>query len=63
MYYLGIDHHKRFSQVAAMDEKGKVHLNCRMVNEKVSFTTLKRRFDEPLKAVIEVGRSCVKISV
>ena len=57
MYYLGINHHKRFSQVAAMSERGKPHINCRMVNEKASFTTLKRRFDEPLKAVIEAGRN------
>ena len=59
MYYLGIDYHKRFSQVAVMDEKGKVHINCRMVNEKVSFDALKRRLNgnEPLKAVIEAGRN------
>ena len=51
MYYLGIDYHKRFSQVAVMDEKGKVHINCRMVNEKVSFDAPKRRLNgnEPLK--------------
>jgi len=24
MYYLGIDHHKRYSPVAVVDEKGKV---------------------------------------
>jgi len=54
-----IDHPKRFSQVAAMDERGKVHINCRMGNEKVSFATLKRRFSELLKAV---GFSCVAAS-
>ena len=59
MYYLGIDHHKRFSQVAVMDEKGKVHINCRMANEKVSFQMLKKRLNnhEPLRAVIEAGRN------
>lgn len=55
MYYFDIDHHKRFSQVVAMDEGGKVQINCRIGNEKVSFTTLKRRFDDPLKATIEAG--------
>ena len=59
MYYLGIDHHKRFSQVAVMDERGKVHINCRMANEKVSFEMLKKRLNnhEPLRAVIEAGRN------
>lgn len=57
MYYLGIDHHKRFSRVAVMDERGTVHINCQTVNEKVSLATLKRRFNEPLKAVIEAGRN------
>lgn len=59
MYYLGIDHHKRFSQVAVMDEQGKVHINCRMANEKVSFEILKRRLNNhgPLRAVIEAGRN------
>jgi len=54
MYYLGIDHHKRFSQVAVMDERGKVHINCRMANEKV-----KKHLNnhEPLRAVIEAGRN------
>jgi len=57
MYYLGIDHHKRFCQVAVMDEKGKVHINCRMANEKTSFDVLKRRLNsnEPLRTVIEAG--------
>jgi len=35
--------------------RGQVHINCRIGNEKVSFTTLKRRFDDPLKATIEAG--------
>ncbi len=32
MYYLGIDHHKRYSQVAVVDEKGKVRINSSVVN-------------------------------
>jgi len=27
MYYFGIDHHKRYSQVAVVDEKGTVRSN------------------------------------
>ena len=49
MYYLGIDHHKRFSHVAVIEERGKIHINCRMVNKKSSFDSLKKRLDEPLK--------------
>jgi len=42
-----------------MDEKGKVHINCKMANEKFSFAALKRHLNgnEPLKAVIEAGRN------
>ncbi len=44
MYYLGIDHHKRYSQVAVMDEKGKIQIDSSLINEKVSFKSLKRKF-------------------
>lgn len=57
MYYLGIDHHKRFSQVAVMDEKGEVHMNGKIANEKRDFTLLKKYLREPCKAVIEAGRN------
>jgi len=57
MYYLGIDHHKRFSQVAVMDEKGKIRINSSMVNEKASFESLKEILKEPCKAVVEAGRN------
>jgi len=57
MYYLGIDHHKRFSQVAVMDEKGKVHTNGKIANEKAAFAVLKQYLKEPCKAVIEAGRN------
>ena len=57
MYYLGIDHHKRFSQVAAMDEKDKTRINSSMVNEKASFESLKTILKEPCEAAIEAGRN------
>ena len=56
MYYLGIDHHKRYSQVAVVDEKGKVRINSSVVNQKASFESLKRILKGPCKAVIEAGR-------
>jgi len=57
MYYLGIDHHKKYSQVAVVDEKGKVHSNGKIANEKKAFTLLKEYYKEPYRAVIEAGRN------
>ncbi len=47
MYYLGIDHHKRYSQVAVVDEKGTVRSNGKIVNEKKAFALLKEYYKEP----------------
>ena len=57
MYYLGIDHHKRYSQVAVMDEKGTVRTNGKIANEKKAFALLKEYYKEPCRAVIEAGRN------
>ena len=57
MYYLGIDHHKRYSQVAVMDEKGTVRSNGKIANEKKAFALLKEYYKEPCRAVIEAGRN------
>ena len=57
MYYLGIDHHKRYSQVAVVDEKGTVRTNGKIANEKKAFTLLKEYYKEPCRAVIEAGRN------
>ena len=57
MYYLGIDHHKRYSQVAVMDEKGTVRSNGKIANERKAFALLKEYYKEPCRAVIEAGRN------
>jgi len=57
MYYLGIDHHKKYSQVAVVDEKGKVRSNGKIANEKKAFALLKEYYKEPCRAVIEAGRN------
>lgn len=44
MYYLGIDHYKRYSHVAVMDEKGKIQITSSLINEKAFFESLKRKF-------------------
>ncbi len=57
MYYLGIDHHKRYSQVAVVDEKGTVRTNGKIADEKKAFALLKEYYKEPCRAVIEAGRN------
>ena len=47
MYYFGIDHHKKYSQVAVVDEKGKVRTNGKIANEKKAFILLKEYYKEP----------------
>ena len=49
MYYLGIDHHKKYSQVAIMDKKGKVLVNCQIPNEKIAFQSLLKLFNKLLE--------------
>jgi len=57
MYYLGIDHHKKYSQVAVMDEKGEVCTRRKIANEKKAFALLVGYYEEPYRAVIEAGRN------
>lgn len=58
MYYLGIDYHKKFSQVAAMDESGRILMNVKMPNDPSAFLSLKDKLgDVKLKAVIEACRN------
>ena len=57
MYYLGIDHQKRYSQVAVMDEKGKVHINGKIAHEKLAFSLLKEYLRESCKAAVEAGHN------
>jgi len=61
MYYFGIDHHKRYSQVAVVDEKGTVRTNGKIANEKKAFTLLREYYKEPYRAVIEAGRNWVEM--
>ena len=47
MYYLAIDHHKRYSQVAVVDEEGRVRRRRKIANEKKAFALLKEYYKEP----------------
>jgi transposase len=55
MYTLGIDCHKKYSQVAVLDEQGKFIMNSRLVNTKEHFNNFLDNIGEPCHAVIEAG--------
>jgi hypothetical protein len=47
MLYVGIDYHKRYSQVNAVDEKGKRLAHSRLVNDFCTIETFFRSLNEP----------------
>ena len=57
MYYMGIDHHKQFSHMTIMDEKGKVIKGGRVINRRKDVEEFISGYDNQLEAVIETGRS------
>ena len=61
MLYLGVDCHKKYSQVVVMDEKGKVKANCKVPNEKAAFKFFLKDVKEPCKAVLETGWNWGKV--
>ena len=57
MIYVGIDYHKKYSQVEAMDKEGKTLARTKLLNDE---QTLKRYFSslpEPCEVVIEACRN------
>lgn len=57
MLSLAVDYHKKFSQVAVMDEKGKSLFNQRLPNEKIAFERLLNDLDQPCQGVVEASRT------
>lgn len=57
MLYLGVDHHKRYSHLTAVDERGKVRLSCRLPNEREALARVLEDLAEPCSSVVEAGRS------
>lgn len=55
MLTLGIDCHKKYSQVAVLNAKGKFVMNVKMPNNKEQFEQLFNELNEPCQAVIEAG--------
>ncbi len=55
MLYVGIDYHKRYSHVNALEEQGQKRASARLPND---FSALQAFFDslgEPCQAVLEAG--------
>jgi transposase len=57
MYTLGIDHHKKYSQVAVLNSNGSLLMNIKMINKRESFQSLLTQLKEPCQAVLESGYS------
>ena len=57
MEYVGVDHHKKFSYLAVMDEKGMIVREGRVNNTKESVKNFLNRSPEPKKAILEAGRN------
>jgi transposase len=57
MNYMGIDHHKQYSQMTLMDEDGKELRNDKVLNFRSEVEKFLQGAGEEVKAVIEAGRS------
>ncbi len=58
MYTLGVDVHKKYSQVAVLNEQGTLLMNTRIPNNRTSIASLVEQLaDEPGQAVLETGYS------
>ncbi len=59
MIHLGIDHHKKYSQVAAMTDGGEIVWEGQLASEKEAFEGLKKLLpqNEPVQSVLEAGRN------
>lgn len=55
MIHLGIDVHKRYSYVTALDDRGQVKLEAKVTNHRESFEKITKGFGEECEAVIEAG--------
>jgi len=57
-YYVGVDHHKRFSYMSVMDERGDVVKEGKIVNTKESVSRfLGEEYSKDTSAVLEAGRN------
>jgi len=57
MLYVGVDHHKHYSYLTAVDAGGKVRKSCRLPNEREVLAQVLADLGEPCCSVLEAGRS------
>jgi len=57
MQYVGVDHHKKFSYLSVMNEKGTVVKEGRINNTKEALSRFLGSSQEPKSAVLEAGRN------
>lgn len=59
MIHIGIDHHKRYSHVVAMDDLGTICWDGRLTSDKEAFQSLKESLPsgESVQSVLEAGRN------
>jgi len=59
MIHIGIDHHKKYSHVVAMNDSGEIFWDGRLASEKEAFQSLKESLpsEEPMQSVLEAGRN------
>jgi transposase len=57
MNYVGIDYHKKYSHVTAIDEEGRVIRAKRLENKPESFQEFFKRLNGPSQAVLEASRT------
>lgn len=57
MNYVGIDYHKKYSHVTAIDDEDRVIRSHRLENKPESFQEFFRRLDGPSETVLEASRT------
>lgn len=57
MLYVGIDHHKRYCQLAAVDEQGVLVKERRVLTEREQLTQFVQELAQPCVATLEAGRN------
>ena len=59
MIHIGIDHHKKYSYVVAMNDKGEIHWEGKLDSNRDAFQSLKECLPagEPTQSVLEAGRN------
>jgi transposase len=55
MTHIGFDHHKKWTQAAAIDDQGKIIREMRVLNDRNSLKGFLKGLTKPLKGVVEAG--------